>query len=112
MEIEKIGVIGAGTMGAGIAQVAARGGYMVVMDSRKEESARARAVPSGVLDSRHLAREVVRFSNHTRKMIVGCLLGGNSMKSGVRILREASMPNFSELEEGFRAVGKALGLRK
>ena len=66
------------------------------------------AVPSGVLDSRHLAQEIVRFSNHTHKMIVGCLLGGNSMKSGVHILREASIPNFAELEEAFDAVGKAL----
>ncbi|HLB71101.1 MAG: hypothetical protein OIN88_01830 [Candidatus Methanoperedens sp.] len=66
------------------------------------------AVPSGVLDSRHLAQEVVSFSNHTHKMIVGCLLGGNSMKSGVHILRKASIPNFSELEEAFDAVGKAL----
>ncbi len=69
------------------------------------------AVPSCVLDSRHLAQEVVRFSNHTHKMIVGCLLGGNSMKSGVHILRKASIPNFSELEEAFDAVGKALSSR-
>ena len=69
------------------------------------------AVPSGVLDSRHLAQEIVRFSNHTHKMIVGCLLGGNSMKSGVHILRKASIPNFSELEEAFDAVGKALSIR-
>lgn len=69
------------------------------------------AVPSGVLDSRHLAQEIVRFSNYTHKMIVGCLLGGNSMKSGVHILREASIPNFAELEEAFDAVGKALSIR-
>jgi len=28
------------------------------------------------------------------------------MKSGVRVLRDASIPNFSELEEAFDAVGK------
>lgn len=66
------------------------------------------AVPSGVLEPRHLAREIVRFSNHTEKMIVGCLLGGDSMKSGVRVLKDASIPNFSELEEAFDAVGKVL----
>ncbi|MDL5504174.1 MAG: hypothetical protein QSU88_13265 [Candidatus Methanoperedens sp.] len=43
-------------------------------------------------------------------MIVGCLLGGNSMKSGVHILREASIPNFAELEDGFKEVGKALSI--
>jgi acetyl coenzyme A synthetase (ADP forming)-like protein len=66
------------------------------------------AVPSGVLEPRHLAQEIVRFSDHTEKMIVGCLLGGDSMKSGVRVLRDASIPNFSELEEAFDAVGKVL----
>jgi len=45
-------------------------------------------------------------------MIVGCLLGGHSMKSGVRVLRDASIPNYPELEEAFRAVGKALNLTK
>jgi hypothetical protein len=50
----------------------------------------------------------LRFSNHTEKMIVGCLLGGDSMKSGVRELRGASIPNVSELEEAFDAVGKVL----
>jgi acetyl coenzyme A synthetase (ADP forming)-like protein len=64
------------------------------------------AVPSGVLEPRHLAQEIVRFSDHAQKMIVGCLLGGDSMKSGVRVLRDASIPNFSELEEAFDAVGK------
>ncbi|VVB94412.1 Acetate--CoA ligase [ADP-forming] I [uncultured archaeon] len=69
------------------------------------------AVPSAILDSKHLAQEVVRFSNHAHKMIVGCLLGGNSMKSGVNILRMASIPNFPELDEAFDAVGKSLSLR-
>jgi len=64
------------------------------------------AVPSGVLEPSHLAQEIVRFSDHTQKMIVGCLLGGDSMKRGVRVLRDASIPNFSELEEAFDAVGK------
>lgn len=53
-------------------------------------------------------QEMVRFSNNTHKMIVGCLLGGNSMKSGVHVLREACIPNFAELDEAFDAVGKAL----
>ncbi len=66
------------------------------------------AVPSGVLNSKDLAQEIERFSKKSNKMIVGCLLGGNSMKSGVHILRKASIPNFSEVEEAFDAVGKAL----
>ena len=38
---EIIGVVGAGTMGNGIAQVAARAGYDVVLRDVKESSSRA-----------------------------------------------------------------------
>ncbi len=41
MEIEKIGVIGAGTMGGGIAQVAAQSGFKVVLEDISEEYARS-----------------------------------------------------------------------
>ena len=37
MDIKKIGVIGAGQMGNGIAQVAAQSGFMVVMNDIAEE---------------------------------------------------------------------------
>jgi acetyl coenzyme A synthetase (ADP forming)-like protein len=67
------------------------------------------AVPSALLDSSHLGQEIVRFSRHTDKMIVGCLLGGDSMKSGVGILRENRIPNYSDIESAFRAVGRSLG---
>jgi acetyl coenzyme A synthetase (ADP forming)-like protein len=66
------------------------------------------SVPSVSLDPIHLAKEIVRFSTHTRKMVVGCLLGGESMRAGVRLLRNAHIPNFTELEDAFRAVGIAL----
>jgi acetyl coenzyme A synthetase (ADP forming)-like protein len=64
------------------------------------------AVPSAILDPNHLAQEIIRFSTHSHRMIVGCLLGGDSMKSGVRQLREQGIPNFSELEDAFIAVGR------
>ncbi|MDP2841312.1 MAG: 3-hydroxyacyl-CoA dehydrogenase NAD-binding domain-containing protein, partial [Candidatus Methanoperedens sp.] len=41
MNIQKIGVIGAGTMGCGIAQVAVQSGYEVVLEDMKEEYVRA-----------------------------------------------------------------------
>ncbi|NYT05859.1 MAG: CoA-binding protein [Methanomicrobiales archaeon] len=66
------------------------------------------SVPSVTIDAAHLAQEIVRFSKNTHKMIVGCLLGGESMRAGIRILRTAHIPNFSELEDAFRAVGTAL----
>jgi acetyl coenzyme A synthetase (ADP forming)-like protein len=65
------------------------------------------AVPSAILDSNHLAQEIIRFSTNSHRMIVGCLLGGDSMKSGVKQLREQGIPNFSELEDAFIAVGRS-----
>jgi acetyl coenzyme A synthetase (ADP forming)-like protein len=66
------------------------------------------AVPSAVLDSGHLAQEICRFSRHTHKMIVGCLLGGDSMKSGMRILQQKGVPNYADIRAAFRAVGRTL----
>jgi acetyl coenzyme A synthetase (ADP forming)-like protein len=66
------------------------------------------AVPSVTLDPVHLAKEIVRFSMNTDKVVVGCLLGGESVRAGIRILRNAHIPNFSDLEDAFKAVGIAL----
>jgi acetyl coenzyme A synthetase (ADP forming)-like protein len=66
------------------------------------------AVPSAVLDSGHLAQEICRFSRHTHKMIVGCLLGGDSMKSGMRTLQQKGVPNYGDIRAAFRAVGRTL----
>ena len=38
-------------------------------------------------------------------MIVGCMIGGDSMKTPLRILRDAQIPNFPDLEDAFNAVG-------
>ena len=63
------------------------------------------AVPSAISDPLRVANELVRFSTHTHKMIVGCMIGGDSMKTPLRILRDANIPNFPDLEDAFRAVG-------
>ncbi|HXX57112.1 MAG TPA: 3-hydroxyacyl-CoA dehydrogenase NAD-binding domain-containing protein [Thermodesulfovibrionales bacterium] len=62
MKIETIAVVGAGTMGAGIAQAAAQGGYRVILGDLKEEYVEAgitrirerleKRVSEGKLDSR------------------------------------------------------------
>ncbi|MDT8357412.1 MAG: acetate--CoA ligase family protein [Methanomicrobiaceae archaeon] len=66
------------------------------------------AVPAVTLDPAQLAHEIVRFSRHTRRMVVGCFLGGETTRSGIRVLRNAHIPNFSDLEDAFRAVGLTL----
>ncbi len=69
------------------------------------------AVPSATMDPAHLASEIVRFSQHTDKMIVGCLAGGDSIRAGLRILRENRIPNFDEIEDAFRALGAVFRVR-
>ncbi|OPX72722.1 MAG: hypothetical protein A4E38_00462 [Methanoregulaceae archaeon PtaB.Bin108] len=66
------------------------------------------AVPSAILDPIQLAQEIVRFSQHTHKMVIGCLLGGDGMRAGERVLQKAHIPNYHEIEGAFRAVARAL----
>jgi len=63
------------------------------------------AVPTAISNPLRVANELIRFSTHTKKMIVGCMIGGDSMKTPQRILRESKIPNFPDLEDAFRAVG-------
>ena len=63
------------------------------------------AVPSAISDPIRVSNEVVRFSKSTRKMMVGCMIGGDSMKTPLRILRDSGIPNFPDLEDAFRSVG-------
>ncbi|MDN7013204.1 CoA-binding protein [Methanoculleus sp. FWC-SCC3] len=69
------------------------------------------AVPTTVVDPAHVANEIVRLSRNTEKMVVGCMLGGDSIRSGLRILRGSRIPNFEELEDAFKAVGSILEVR-
>jgi 3-hydroxybutyryl-CoA dehydrogenase len=56
MAIERLGIVGSGIMGSGIAEVAAKAGVAVMLRSRKQESADAMVAALG----RSLARQVDR----------------------------------------------------
>jgi 3-hydroxybutyryl-CoA dehydrogenase len=56
MAVEKVGIVGSGIMGSGLAEVAARAGMSVVLRSRKQES--ADAMVAGL--ERSLAKQVER----------------------------------------------------
>jgi 3-hydroxybutyryl-CoA dehydrogenase len=56
MAIERLGIVGSGIMGSGIAEVAAKAGVAVVLRSRKQESADAMVAALG----KSLARQVDR----------------------------------------------------
>jgi len=62
-------------------------------------------VPSALADPVLLAEEVVRFSKRTKKMIVGCMAGGDSMKKAFRILKDNNIPNFQDMENAFEITG-------
>ena len=70
------------------------------------------SVPDAVLDAVQLAQEVVRFSRNTKKMVVGCFLGGSSVAGSIQILRAHHIPNFADLEDAFRVVGRACALER
>lgn len=77
MEINKIGVLGAGTMGSGIAQVAAQAGFQVVMRDIDE-----RFVNSGLgAIDRFLTRSVEKqkITQDEKKAILGRIRGTVSM---------------------------------
>lgn len=61
--------------------------------------------PVALMDPKNLAHEMIRLSRFTRSMVVGCLLGGDSMKSAIDMLGEAHIPNYQDLQDAFRAVG-------
>ncbi len=65
--------------------------------------------PVAMMDPKNLAHEMIRLSRFTRSMVVGCLLGGDSMKAAIDMLGEAHIPNYQDLQDAFRAVGSIIG---
>lgn len=64
--------------------------------------------PVAMMDPKNLAHEMIRLSRFTHAMVVGCLLGGDSMKSAIDMLGEAHIPNYQDLQDAFRTVGAIL----
>lgn len=66
------------------------------------------AVPSAVINPADLAREMVRFSQSSGKMTIGCFIGGDSMKEGIGVLRSHHIPNYDDIDSAFRALGRSV----
>src|SRR3954447_25541848 len=72
MDVERVGIVGSGQMGGGIAEVAARAGYQVILRSRTTEAAAAtlagidrslgKQVAKGKLDDAEQAAIVARIN--------------------------------------------------
>ncbi len=101
---ETIGVIGAGTMGNGIAQVAARAGYAVVMRDVKEEFLE-RGLKS--ID-RSLQRDVdkARLTEEEKRAIIGRIHATTELDAlkGAQFVVEAVTESFAVKAEIFRAL--------
>jgi 3-hydroxybutyryl-CoA dehydrogenase len=106
---ETIGVIGAGTMGNGIAQVAARAGYTVVMRDVKDEF-----LERGLRSiDRSLQRDVdkARLDEAEKRAIIGRISAttGLDALSGAHFVVEAVSENFAVKAEIFRALDELTG---
>ena len=101
---ETIGVIGAGTMGNGIAQVAARAGYTVVMRDVQDEFLE-RGLKS--ID-RSLQRDVdkARLAEEEKRTIIGRITATTDMNAlkNADFVVEAVTENFAVKAEIFRAL--------
>ncbi|MBC7284084.1 MAG: 3-hydroxyacyl-CoA dehydrogenase [Alphaproteobacteria bacterium] len=101
-----VAVIGAGTMGAGIAQVAAAAGHPVLLFDVADGAARAAIVTIGKGLDRLVTRE--KISRETADAIVGRIVPANGLEtlSGAALVIEAIIENldikqalFAELED-------------
>ncbi len=93
MEIKKVGVVGCGSMGAGIAQLCAQSGYQVVVSEINDEF-----LKKGLASiDKTLARSVEkgRLSQPDKDAIMGRLKGTTSTKdfSGCDLVIEAAIEN-------------------
>lgn len=93
MEIKKVGVVGCGSMGAGIAQLCAQSGYQVVVSEINDELLKR---GMGLID-KVLARSVEKgkLSQPDKDAIMGRIKGTTSTKdfSGCDLVIEAAIEN-------------------
>jgi 3-hydroxybutyryl-CoA dehydrogenase len=101
---KKIGVIGAGTMGNGIAQVAARAGYDVVLQDLKDEFLQRGLTAIDKSLQRDVDKE--RLSAEEKQAIVGRIKSSVSMEDlgECFIVVEAATENLGVKTEIFRAL--------
>ncbi len=62
--------------------------------------------PSAAIDSRRLAAEIIMLQEDIAKPVIPCMMGGESSRSGIHMLRQNGIPNFPDVELAFRVLGK------
>jgi 3-hydroxybutyryl-CoA dehydrogenase len=109
MEIESVGVVGAGTMGSGIAQVAAASGFATVMvDAAPAALERGRAAIAGSLD-RLVAKG--KLAEAERAAILGRLATAGTLDAVApcQLVVEAVVEKFEVKREVLGALDRILG---
>ena len=109
MAIETVGIIGAGQMGGGIAQVAAMAGFKVLLyDISADRIEKGLATVSG-----NLARMVAhdKLTEDARKAALGNISAANEMSdlAGADLVIEAATENEETKKTIFKALGPHLG---
>ena len=67
--------------------------------------------PNLVLDSEHFAQAIINFTEKTDNPVTAALLGGECMEPGIRLLKESGIPNFDDLEQAYKVVGRVVWQR-
>ncbi|MBA2468367.1 MAG: 3-hydroxybutyryl-CoA dehydrogenase [Chloroflexia bacterium] len=110
MWIRTIGVVGAGTMGGGIAQVAAQAGFEVVLiDQAEDWLDRGLAAITGSLD-KLVSRE--KLDDRERDAILARIEGSTRIEhlAGCQLVIEAVTESFVTKAEVFTGVAEATGM--
>ncbi|MBE6516135.1 MAG: CoA-binding protein [Methanocorpusculum parvum] len=61
--------------------------------------------PNKVLSPEQVSQVIIDYQKKTDNLLVGCFIGGDSLKPGIDLLTEHNIPVFDELEFTYRVLG-------
>jgi 3-hydroxybutyryl-CoA dehydrogenase len=106
MDVKRVGIVGSGIMGAGVAEVAAAAGYEVVVRSRKEETAADLVARL----QRSLAKQVDKgaLPDNERQAILGRVTATTDLQdlAGCDLVLESIVEDLGAKQELFRELDR------
>jgi 3-hydroxybutyryl-CoA dehydrogenase len=106
MDVKRVGIVGSGIMGAGVAEVAAAAGYEVVVRSRKEETAADLVARL----ERSLAKQVDKgtLPDNERQAILGRVTATTDLQdlAGCDLVLESIVEDLAAKQELFRELDR------
>ena len=91
MTVKRVGIVGSGIMGSGIAEVAAAAGYEVVLRSRAQQSAEAMVASLG----KSLAKQVEKEADKAADKLIE-----EARKAGDALIAEAREGSAKAIDKG------------